>query len=63
MNVRITPRGTPSRTLIFTGIAPPVLAEDDHLILREDTTPDAYPLAIPLVQIAEIALDEDGGCP
>jgi hypothetical protein len=61
MNVRLTPRRSPSRTLLFTGVTPPLLAEDGHLILREVAHPQAVPLAIPLADVAEIALDEDGG--
>jgi len=59
MNVRITPRGAPQRTDLYSGIDK-VLADQGFLALYERAHPDAWPLTLPLRDVAEIALDEDG---
>ncbi len=60
MNVRITPRGEPQRTDLYSGIGK-VLADQGFLALYRRAHPDAWPRTLPLREVAEIALDEEPG--
>lgn len=60
MNVRITPRGAPQRSDLYSGISK-VLADQGFLVLYERAHPYAWPLTLPLRDVAEIALDEEPG--
>lgn len=81
MNVRITPRGQPQRTDLYSGIVGPLLSDGTMLRLQRPLpwlveralehghawdshwTPPRELLTVvelPLRDVAEIALDEDG---
>lgn len=63
MNVRITPRYYPGRTYLYYGIG--LAYSDGFTLILHPITPPPPPTApavrVPLVQVAEIALDEDPG--
>lgn len=63
MNVRLTPRDAPRRTDLYGGIVR-VYSDGTTLWLAKSTAegrPRWMVTSVPLVAVAELALDEDGG--
>lgn len=65
MNVRITPRGCPNRSDVYTGVQPGHVYSDGRVLFLGAVLNPFWNQwqpaeTIPLAEIAEIALDEDG---
>ncbi len=57
MNVRITPRGWPNRTLVYSGVLQ-ICCDDTVFVLQGK--PQHAPVHILKAEVAEIALDGEG---
>lgn len=64
MNVRITPRTPPNRTILHTDVSRIVIFGDELLVL-EHTTPDGQPTldgsTIRLADCKDVHIDTEGG--
>ena len=63
MNVRITPRGAPQRTEIYSGVQM-VQSDGNDLVMLVDVSRAKtlrHQITIPLAGVAVIALDDDAG--
>lgn len=60
MNIRITPRGWPTRTDLYGGVDA-VLSNGTELCLFPAFPNSQEPTRVPLADVAEIALDDELG--